>query len=61
MHTIKLPDGTVVTGDKVIVKSLSDGTVTITLPKGKVDPPIVEPQGRIIPSVDPHASPDSTG
>ena len=61
MPTIRLPDGTVVTGDKFIVKSLADGTVTITLPKGKVDPPIVEPQGRVIPPVDPHASPGSSG
>jgi hypothetical protein len=48
-RAITLPDGTVVTGDDVILKTLPDGSVTITLPAGRVIPP-VDPD-----SVDPSA------
>jgi hypothetical protein len=65
-NTIRLPDGTIVSGDDVILKTLPDGSVTITLPAGRVTPPVdpdsgripppmdFDTEGRVTPPVDPH-------
>jgi hypothetical protein len=65
-RAITLPDGSIVSSDDVTIKKLPDGSVTITLPDGRVITP-VDPDaifgtdGRVIPRVDPKASPSSTG